>query len=320
MATASSRIAIYAALAGNAAIAATKFAAALFTGSSAMFSEAIHSLVDTGNQVLLLHGLNRSTRPADAVHPFGYGKELYFWSFAVAILIFGLGAGISFYEGIHGLMAPAPLSDVYVNYIVLGLAIVFEAAVCYVAIREFNRARGGTPFVAAMRRAKDPSLFTVVLEDLAALSGLVVALIGVTLSHFAGLVWADGLAAIIIGLILATVAVFLAVECKALLIGEAADPALVAELEKLVTADHRINRASPVLTVHFGPHDLIVAVDVDFTNGLSVLEVEQAVADLEAGIRAISPDAKRIFIEARSIKVGAKPPAFGSGEAPVTAR
>jgi divalent metal cation (Fe/Co/Zn/Cd) transporter len=164
-----------------------------------------------------------------------------------------------------------------------------------------------------MRRAKDPSLFTVVLEDVAALSGLVVALAGVTLSYFAGLVWADGVAAIVIGCILATIAIFLAIECKALLIGESADPALVAAMETLVAADPRINRASPVLTVHFGPHDLIVAVDVDFKHGLTVPEVEQATAELEQRIRAASPDAKRIFIEAKAIHPGAKAPESGAG-------
>ncbi|MEQ9639518.1 MAG: cation diffusion facilitator family transporter [Alphaproteobacteria bacterium] len=312
MATASSKTAIYAALFGNMAIAVTKFGAAVYTGSSAMLSEAIHSLVDTGNQGLLLYGLKRSATPADAKHPFGYGKELYFWSFAVAIIIFGLGAGFSFYEGIHGILEPEPLTNVYINYIVLSLAMVFEGAACTIAIREFNKSRGDLGFFEAVRKGKDPSLFTVVFEDLAAMSGLVVAMIGIAIGDALNLPWADAVAAVIIGGILAVVAIFLAIECKALLIGEAADPALVAELNRLVEADPRIDRATPALTLHFGPHDLLVAVDVDFSKALTVVELERAVADLEDRIRVALPDAKRIFIEARKLKNPTKPPETGT--------
>ncbi len=312
MATASSKTAIYAALFGNLAIAITKFGAALFTGSSAMFSEAIHSLVDTGNQGLLLYGLKSSSKPADATHPFGYGKELYFWSFAVAIIIFGLGAGFSFYEGIHGVLNPEPLTHVYVNYIVLGLAMLFEGAACTIAIREFNKTRGDLGFFEAVRKGKDPSLFTVVFEDLAAMSGLIVAMIGIAIGDALNLPWADAAAAIVIGAILATVAIFLAIECKALLIGEAADPALVRELNALVQGHRHIKRASPALTMHFGPHDLIVAVDVDFVEHISVNELEASVAEIEDRIRATSPDAKRIFVEARKLKSPTKLPESGS--------
>src|SRR5690606_11917775 len=219
MAAASSRKVIYAALLGNSLIAATKFAASFYTGSSAMLSEAIHSVVDTGNQGLLLHGLRRSSRPADEAHPFGYGRELYFWAFVVAIIIFGVGAGVSIYEGVEKLRHPHPITSPAVNFVVLGIAMVFEAGALYVAITEFSRVRGDVPFWRAVRTSKDPALFTVLFEDTAAMLGLVIAMIGLALAEYLEMPWLDGAASVGIGLILAATAALLAYETKGLLIG-----------------------------------------------------------------------------------------------------
>nr|MDJ0981013.1 cation diffusion facilitator family transporter [Kiloniellales bacterium] len=224
MASASSTKVILAALVGNFLIAVTKFTAAWFTGSSAMFSEAVHSTVDTGNQGLLLYGLKRSKRPADAQHPFGHGQELYFWAFVVAILIFGLGAGVSIYEGIAKIQDPHEITNPVVNYVVLGMAMVFEAGACWVAFKEFNRRRGALGYFEAIRRSKDPSIFTVLLEDSAAMLGLIVAMVAIALGQALDMPVLDGVGSVVIGCILAATAIFLIWETKPLLIGEAADP------------------------------------------------------------------------------------------------
>ena len=217
-----SRTVIYAALAGNLLIAITKFIAAAFTGSAAMMAEGIHSTVDTGNQGLLLYGMKRAKQPADARFPFGYGKEVYFWSFMVAVLIFAVGAGISIYEGVSRLLHPHPVESPLINYVVLGLAMLFEGAAWFVAARQFNRVRGKWGPFEAVRRGKDPGAFLVLFEDSAAMLGLLVAGAGVALGHVTGNPLYDGAASIVIGVILALTAVWLAVETKGLLIGEAA--------------------------------------------------------------------------------------------------
>jgi len=301
MASGSSKLAVYAALFGNGAIAVTKFAAATVTGSSAMLSEAIHSVVDTGNQGLLLYGMHRAARPATPAHPFGHGKELYFWSFMVAILIFGLGAGLSIWEGVHGVLQPQPVTNIVVNYVVLGLAIVFEGGALFVAGREFNRRRGGLGWLQAVREGKDPALFTVLFEDTAALTGLLLALAGIYFADRYGLPWLDGAAAIGIGVVLASVAVFLAYECKGLLIGEAASPALVADVRAILDGDRRVKRVQDVLTMHLGPEEVLVAADLDFIDSIDANEVERAVAELEDRIRGRYPEAGRIFLEARRL-------------------
>ena len=221
---------IYAALLGNSAIAVIKFVAASMTGSSAMLSEAVHSVVDTGNQILLLHGLRRARRPPDAEFPFGHGKEIYFWSFVVALSVFAVGAGVSIYEGVVHILHPRPIEDPTVSYVVLGVAMAFEGAAWLFAWREFSRARGTLGVFEAVRRGKDPSLFVVLFEDSAAMLGLVVAFAGIALSHATGLAWIDGAAAVVIGLILAATAAWLAFETKSLLIGEAADEEVRAEI------------------------------------------------------------------------------------------
>ena len=215
---------IYAALAGNLLIAATKFTAAFFTGSSAMLSEGVHSLVDTGNGGLLLFGLHRAGRPPDRTHPFGHGRELYFWSFVVAILVFALGAGVSFYEGVAHIRHPEPASNVAVNYVVLGLSMVFEGGAWLIALKEFRRSKGRMGYYEAIRKSKDPSVFTVLFEDSAALLGLVIALVAITAAHLMEMPVLDGVGSIGIGLVLAATATLLARECKGLLMGEAASP------------------------------------------------------------------------------------------------
>ncbi|MBD3162075.1 MAG: cation diffusion facilitator family transporter, partial [Candidatus Latescibacteria bacterium] len=257
---ASSKRVIYAALIGNSLIAVTKFIASAVTGSSAMLTEGIHSLVDTGNQVLLLHGLRRSRRPADAAFPFGHGKEVYFWSFVVAILIFALGSGISLYEGILHVMHPGEVTNPLVNYIVLGLAIAFETGAFLVAAREFSHARGDRGVLEAIRHGKDPTLFVVLFEDGAALLGLFAALVGVGLTHYTGDAVFDGIASIVIGVILGATAIWLALETKGLLIGESAEPAVVQGIREILEEREEVLHVNELLTMHLGPRSILVNV------------------------------------------------------------
>ena len=300
MASGGSKRAIYAALVGNSLIAVTKFGASAYTGSSAMLSEAVHSLVDTGNQWLLLYGLKRSKRPADRHHPFGYGMEEYFWAFIVAILIFGLGAGISFYEGLKRVMEPHEVASPYVNYIVLSLAILFEGASWFVALQEFRKGKGKRGWMAEIRHSKDPTKFTVLFEDSAAMLGLVVAMIGIALAQYLHMPVLDGAASIVIGVILATTAALLAYECKWLLIGEAASPAVIVSIRKTATALEGVDAVNEVLTMHLGPEDILANLSLDFADGLSSEQVEATITGLEQAIKAEHPQVKRIFIEAQS--------------------
>jgi cation diffusion facilitator family transporter len=302
MAQSSSKLVIYAALAGNLLIAATKFAAAAFTGSAAMLSEGIHSAVDSGNQLLLLYGLKRAARPATPDHPFGHGLQLYFWAFVVAIMIFGVGAGVSILEGIDKIRHPHPLENVAVNYIVLGLALVFESVVWWTAFREFQKVKGAQGWIAAVRRSKDPALFTVLFEDTAAMLGLIVALVGIALGQILDLPVLDGIASVSIGLILALTAAFLAYECQSLLTGEGVAPEVRRSIEALVATEPGILRANELLTMHFGPQDVLVAMSVDFADGLSSPEVEAAVSNVERKIRAAHPEVTRVFVEAQSFE------------------
>jgi cation diffusion facilitator family transporter len=297
----SSHKAIFAAIAGNLAIAAIKFIAAAFTGSSAMLSEGIHSVVDTGNGLLLLLGVHLSRRPADEQHPFGHGLELYFWCFVVALLIFAVGGGMAIYEGIIHLIHPAPLENPIWNYVVLGLAIVFETLSWIVAWKGFSATRGKRTLWQAVHRTKDPTAFMVLFEDSAALLGLLVALVGVTLGHLLDNPYFDGAASIVIGLILAAVAVLLAYESRGLLLGESAEPETIAAIRALAEADPAVERVRRPLTMHFGPDQLLVALDVQFRPGLTATEVETAVDRLETNIRASDARVSHVFIEARAI-------------------
>lgn len=300
MAHSSNKVVIYAALAGNMAIAATKFVAAAFTGSSAMLAEGIHSLVDTGNQGLLLHGLKRAARPPDEDYPFGHGKEVYFWSFVVAILIFAVGAGLSIYEGIIHLINPSPAQDFYINYIVLGLAMLFEGAAWCMAFKEFRKVKGEGNYFQAVHRSKDPTVFVVLFEDSAALAGLVVAFFGILLGQLTGSPYFDGSASIVIGLILAATAVWLAAETKGLLIGERARRDVVDGIRAMACASPAIERVGEVLTMHMGPNYILVNLAVDFVDQLTAGDIERAISKLDREIKERFPLVKRVFIEAEA--------------------
>ncbi len=295
-----SKTAIYAALVGNGLIAVTKFGAATITGSSAMMSEGVHSLVDTGNQVLLLYGLKRAQKPPDTEFPFGHGKEVYFWSFVVAISIFAVGAGVSIYEGIESVLHPEPIENPLINYAVLGMALVFEGFAWAFAFREFNRVRGDQGYFEAVRRGKDPTLFVVLFEDSAAGIGLIVAALGIGLAQFTGIHQFDGIASIVIGLILGGTAIWLAYETKSLLIGEGAPPEVVAEIRGLAVDSPHVLRVNEVLTMHMGPDFVLVNLSVEFRDGLEVPLVEGAIHGLDTQIKERFPEVKRVFIEAET--------------------
>ena len=294
----SSNKVIYAALIGNSLIAITKFIAAALTGSSAMLSEAIHSLVDTGNQVLLLFGLKRSKRPADEEFPFGYGKEVYFWSFAVAILIFALGAGLSFTQGLHHVLNPRPIVDLHINYIVLSFAILFEGGALFVATKEFNKHRGRLGYLAAIKQGKDPTMFVVLFEDSAAMLGLVVAMAGIALYQVTGDPIYDGIASMLIGVILGVTAVWLAYETKGLLIGESASPQIVASIKEVVVGHEMICSVNEIATLHMGPESVVVTLSLDFRSDLSADDVESGVTAITLAIKAIDSGIRRVFVEA----------------------
>jgi cation diffusion facilitator family transporter len=298
----SSRTSVLAAMAANLAIAVTKFTAAGMTGSSAMLSEGIHSVVDTGNGALLLLGMKRSRKAPDDIHPFGYGQELYFWTLVVAILIFALGGGMSVYEGIRRLHeTSAEMKSPVVNYIVLGLSFLFEGASWVVATRGFLREKRRPSIWREVRASKDPTAFAVVFEDSAALLGLIVAFLGVWLSHRLGAPYLDGCASIVIGLILAVVAVVLAVESKGLLVGESADPEVVASIRRIAAGHEGVERVLEVLTLHLGPEDVLLNLDVRFRPDLAAADVERAVDEIEDAVRGAHPEVRRIFVEAQSI-------------------
>jgi cation diffusion facilitator family transporter len=296
MASGSKKV-IYAALAGNALISVTKFGAAIATGSSAMFSEGIHSLVDTGNQGLLLFGMHRAKKPADEKHPFGYASEIYFWAFVVAILIFAVGAGVSIYEGIQKVLHPHEIIDPMINYIVLALAMVFEGAAWWIAYKEFATRKGKKSIFKAVQDSKDPTVFTVLFEDTAAMLGLVVAFAGIYLSQVLHLPWLDGAASIVIGIILAGTAILLAYETMGLLIGEAADPEIVKTIEELVADIPSVTNLNEIRTLHRGPDDILLALSLDFDDELKVGDVEEAIYSLELKIKGRFPVVRRLFIE-----------------------
>ena len=301
MASGSKKV-IFAALIGNSLIAVTKFTAAFVTGSSAMLSEGIHSLVDTGNQVLLLHGLKQAKKPADEKFPFGHGKEIYFWSFIVAILIFALGGGISIYEGVQHLQHPKPIDKPLINYIVLGLAMLFEGAAWLFALREFTRAKGKWGYFEAVQRGKDPSLFVVLFEDTAAMLGLIVAFAGIALADMTGILYFDGAASVIIGLILLGTAIWLAYETKGLLIGESANASVVRGIRSILKGYRQIEHINEVLTMHMGPDFVLANISVEFRDNETASSVESVIAEIDSTIKTQFPQIKRIFIEAEARK------------------
>jgi len=297
-----SKFAIIVALVGNALISVTKFIAAAITGSSAMFSEGIHSVIDTGNQGLLLYGMKQAKKPADENFPFGHGKEIYFWSFIVAILIFAVGAGVSVYEGIHHIINPEPISNPMVNYIVLSLAIIFEGFSFTVALKAFAKVKGKWGYFEAVHRSKDPALFVVLFEDFAATIGLFVALAGVALSQATGILEFDGIASVIIGLMLAGTAIWLAIETKGLLIGEGAEKETVDYIKQVTIDVPEIEHVNEVLTMHMGPDFILLNLSATFVDTAKADDIEAAIEKLSQQIKAKFPSIKRIFIEAEAKK------------------
>jgi cation diffusion facilitator family transporter len=297
-----SPIAIWGAMAANVLIAATKFVAASFTGSSAMLSEGIHSVVDTGNQVLLLLGLRRSRKPADESHPFGHGKELYFWSLIVAVALFGIGGGMSIYEGLNHLRHPHPLEDPRWGYGVLAACFLFEGVSWIVAFRALREKVSRQGFWRSVHRSKDPSVITVLFEDSAALVGLVIAFAGLFLSHRFRNPALDGIASIAIGLLLAVVALFLAYESKGLLVGESAQPEVVQSIRELASAVPAVDRVRHLLTMHLGPENVLLNLEVDLKPGLSAAEAAETLHRLERDIRERHPEVHRIFVEVSALR------------------
>ncbi|MBB3692155.1 cation diffusion facilitator family transporter [Sphingomonas sp. BK580] len=289
-------IVLYGALAANVGIAVAKFVAAALSGSSSMLTEGVHSLVDSGNQILLLYGQRKARRAPNAAHPFGYGRELYFWSFVVAILIFAVGAGVSIYEGWKHWREPEPLTDPLLNYIVLAIAFALEGTSWFIAMREFAAAKGETGWWRAIRESKDPPGFMVLFEDSAALAGLVIAAAGVWASHAYADPRIDGLASIAIGGILALVAILLARESKGLLIGERADPAVVAAVRAVVERQRGVTAVNHVRTIHTAPDSIFVAISADFDDSLTMGEGERMIEAIEDQLRAAEPRLSSIYI------------------------
>jgi len=292
----SSRV-VNAALIGNVLVAVTKFVAAAITGSSAMTSEAVHSLVDTGNELLLLYGLRRASKPPDADHPFGHGRELYFWSFIVALGIFALGACASVYEGVLHLQAPVRIRNPAVNYVVLALALVFEGGSWWVAFKQFRAAKGEMGVWEAVRKSKDPTTFTVLAEDTGAILGILIALVGTVAAEVLDRPVLDGVASVAIGVLLGLIAIVLARETKGLLIGEPARSELVSSICAMARAQPGIERSNGLFTVHIGPREVVAALSVDFTDTLTAGEVETIVAALEDRVRKAHPEVVSLLVK-----------------------
>ena len=299
--------AIYAALAGNAAIAATKFVAAAVTGSASMASEGVHSLVDTVNQVLLLYGKHRAGRKPDLMHPFGYGRELYFWTFVVAIMVFALGALVSIYQGISHILSPEPVTRPLVNYAVLGFSLLFEGLSWRVGFRQFHASlRPGQRPWQAFRTSKDLSLLAVLIEDSAAIVGLVIAAIGLTLAHVLDRPALDGVASLLIGVLLAFAAFTLGRRSRDLLVGEAADPQLLHELLAVAAEDPAIARVNGALTSYLGPDTLSVALSAEFQDDLDTRQIEEAIRRVETTMRQRRHERMIVFVKPQTPQVWAE--------------
>ncbi len=296
----SSKLVIYAALAGNLMVAATKFGAAVWTGSSAMLSEGVHSLVDTVNQALMLYGIHRASEPPDAHHPLGHGRELYFWSFVVALLIFALGAGVSIYQGVVHILHPEPIENFRVSYIVLGLSFVFEGGTWWIAMRAFAKQRGSLGFIDAATRSRDPTSYLVLFEDSAALAGIAIAFAGTLAVQLTGIEVFDGVASVGIGLVLATTSLFLARESKGLLIGEPAREPTRQSILEIAGGIPGVNKVGRLITVHLAPHQIVAALDIDFTDDLHASEIEAIAKTLEYQIREANPDVSMLFISPKN--------------------
>ena len=295
-----SRLVVYAALAANLLVAVTKFAAAAVTSSAAMLSEAVHSLADTANEVLLIYGERRSRRPPDKKHPFGYGREVYFWSFMVSVLLFALGAGVSIWEGVRHVLSPHAIEQPIVSYVVLGVAAVFEGGSWWFAFREFHRRMGGRGFIETARETKDPSTVMVFLEDSAALIGIALAVGGTAATQLLANPVYDGAASIAIGILLAVVALFTARENKQLLIGEGARPSLLESVRRLARAERGVANYNGMLTIQLAPREVVVVLSLDFDDALQANALQHVVASLEARIRKEHPEVVLVLIKPQS--------------------
>jgi cation diffusion facilitator family transporter len=291
-----SKFVVYAAFAGNVAIAAAKFAAFLVSGSTAMLTESVHSLVDTGNQALLMLGMKRAARPPDAMHPFGHGLEFYFWSFVVALLIFVSGAAVSIYQGVHQILHPEPIGHAWLSFAVLGVSAIFEGASFAVAYRQQKRRWPEIRLLPFIKRSKDPGLFVVLIEDSVALAGIAIAAVGVAVAVFFHFPQADGIASVTIGLLLVAVAAFLANETRSLLIGEAAVPAVVADVRRVLESDPRVVEVIEILSLHLGPEEILVGITIDFDDDLPGGALETAAQDLSEAVEACQPRITRVFL------------------------
>ncbi len=318
MAEGGSKFVVYAALAGNLAIAVVKFAAAWWTGSHAMLTEAVHSLVDTGNQSLLLYGMSRSARPPDDNHPFGHGMELYFWSFVVALMIFLAGGGYSIYEGVQKLSHPEPIRQAWINFVVLGASVVFEGTSFAVAWREFSRRRGDIPVWEAIHRSKDPTGFSVILEDAAALLGLAFAALGVAASAYLGMPKGDGVASIAIGLLLIGAAVVLARETRSLLTGESASRRVLDAVRAVLVSEDRILHTHGLQSIQLGPSDVLLALAIDVRPDLDAAAIETMGAELRRRIQDVQPIVTHVFFKLGPSE-GPAPPAEGRATASLSA-
>lgn len=299
----SSKIVVYAALFGNLAIALVKFVAAYITNSSAMLSEAIHSVVDTLNEILLLYGIKKSQQSADHQHPFGYGRELYFWAFIVALMVFALGAIVSVYQGVQHILHPEEMSSPLVSYVVLVIAIVCEGASWFVALKSFKKTKGKMGYFEAFRRSKDPTTFTVLFEDSAALIGLFIALIGIYLANTLNMPMLDGVASVLIGIVLAISAFLLGKETKGLLLGESADPQLRQNVIRIAQSDPAVLFANGVLTEQMGAHQVIASLSLEFKDNLTSDDIEICVNRIEAEIKQIHPEIVALFIKPQTQQV-----------------
>lgn len=309
---AANRWVVYAALASNVAIAGVKFVAAAVTGSSAMLSEGVHSLVDSTNELLLLYGLRRASKPPDLAHPFGHGRELYFWSFIVALLVLAVGAGVSFYQGVVHWRHPVPMEHPILNYAVLAASFLIEGASWRVALREFREAKGDQGWFEAFRTSKDPTTFTVLFEDTAALAGIVIAAAGIAAAHALEMPRLDGAASIGIALVLAFSSLTLARETKELLIGEGASPNVRESIVAIAGQDPGVRTANGVLTVQMGPKQVFAALSAEFHDHLTTTQIEACVHRLEAAIQSAHPEITILFVKPQTAdtwkrRIGALP-------------
>ncbi|HET8809444.1 MAG TPA: cation diffusion facilitator family transporter [Flavobacteriaceae bacterium] len=302
MAAGGSNLAIYGAIGANILIATAKFIGAAITGSSAMMAEGIHSLVDTGNGFLLLLGIKRSKRKPDKLHPFGYGKEVYFWSFVVSMLIFAVGGGFAIYEGIHALQAPSIAEDPTINYVVLTAAVAFEGTALFIALRTFNKARTGSKNIFKnIIKSKDAATFAVIIEDSAALLGLLIALIGTFLSQQLQNPYMDGCASILIGVVLLLVAIFLARESKGLLLGESADDVILTGIDEILRNNEKVQTWNLPQTMHFGPDNILLTMEIDLIDEMDHTEAEKILVKLRADIQEKYPKVNQIYFHVKEI-------------------